>query len=195
VTATLALVLAMAGGAAYAVDKVTSHDIKNNSIKSVDLKNRKSVRGKDVKPNTLKGRQIDEATLQAGPIARVAGTETGDCVLQDAPSDCVSARIGVSRRSKLLVIATGNQESLGTGPGGAACRVSIDGTDEPLAIAPGEASARNTAATATNGFARTLLSRDPVAAGQHTVALRCERLLGQARIDDPTIAVIAIGAP
>jgi hypothetical protein len=49
VTATLALVLVLAGGTAFAVDKIRSRDIANNSIRSVDLKNRKAVRGKDVK--------------------------------------------------------------------------------------------------------------------------------------------------
>ncbi len=54
-TATLALVLAIAGGAAYAVDKIHSRDIANSSVKSADLKNRKGVRGKDVRPNSLRG--------------------------------------------------------------------------------------------------------------------------------------------
>jgi hypothetical protein len=193
VTATLALLLAIGGGAAYAVDRVTSHDIKNDSIRSVDLKNHKAVRGKDVKPNSLKGKQIDEATLRAGSIARVAGTEALDCALQDAPKDCVTATIGVSRASTLLVTTTGNQESIGA-PAEASCRITIDGIEEPLGVAPGEATTDNTDGLATNGFARTVVSTKPVAAGQHTVALRCERLLGQARIDNPTIAVIAFGA-
>jgi hypothetical protein len=193
VTATLALLLAMGGGAAYAVDRITSHDIKNNSLKSIDLKNHKAVRAEDVKPNSLKGRLIDETTLRVAPLARVSGTETGDCVLQDAPTDCVTTTIGVSQPSKLLVIATGNQESV-AGPAKGSCRIAIDGAEEPLSIAPGEATTDNTDANATNGFARTLLPRNPVAAGQHMVALRCQRLLGQARIDNPTIAVVAIGA-
>jgi hypothetical protein len=193
VTATLALLLVIGGGVAYAVNKVTSRDIKNNSIQSVDLKNHKAVRGKDVKRNSLTGRQVDETTLQAGPIARVAGTETGPCALQAAPTDCVTATIGLSRSSKLLVITTGNQESVG-GPAQASCQIAIDGAEEPLGAAPGEATTDNTDVLGTNGFARTLLSRDPVAAGEHTVALRCEQLLGQARIDNPTIAVIAIAA-
>jgi hypothetical protein len=193
VTATLALLFAMAGGAAYAVDKLGSHDIANNSIRSIDLKNRKGVRARDVKPNSLTGRQIQERTLATGSLARVVGHETGDCVLRVAPRNCVIATISVTRPSSLLVITTGSQESI-TGPGQASCRISIDGVDEPLAVNPGEANTDNTDATATNGFARTLISRDPVGAGQHIVALRCKRLLGQVRIDDPTIAAIAIAA-
>jgi hypothetical protein len=194
VTATLALLLAVAGGTAYAVDKITSHDIANNSIRSADLKNRKAVRGKDVKPNGLTGRQINEETLHLAATSQVAGNATGnECMLQSAPRNCVTAAIRVERRSRLLVIATGNEESVG-GAAAASCRLAIDGRAEPLSVAPGEARTDNTEINATNGFARTLMSSSPVAAGQHFVALRCERLAGQARIDEPTIAVIAVTA-
>jgi hypothetical protein len=193
VTATLALFVAVAGGTAFAVDKITSHDIANNSIRSVDLKNRKGVRGKDVKPNSLTGREINEGTLTARSISRVAGNQAGPCVLKTTSTSCASATITVERLSHLLVIATGNQESVG-GPAEASCRIAIDGIEEPLAVHPGEANTDNTDVTATNGFARTLISRDPVVAGRHIVSLRCKRLIAQARIDEPTIAAIAIAA-
>jgi hypothetical protein len=48
VTATAALFVALGGGA-YAVSEVNSRDIANDSIKSVDLKDRRAVRGGDVK--------------------------------------------------------------------------------------------------------------------------------------------------
>jgi hypothetical protein len=192
VTATLALLIAMAGGTAYAVDKITSHDIANNSIRSIDLKNRKGVRGKDVKPGTITGRQIDEGTLSARSIARVAARGASDCALQSQPRNCVATTITVARPSNLLVIATGNQETTGSSAQ-TSCRLAIDGAAEGLSIAPGELS-DNTGPNATNGFARTFLSMSPVDPGQHTVALRCERLIGQARIDEPTIAAIAIAA-
>lgn len=193
VTATLALVFAMAGGAAYAVDKINSHDVVNGSIRSIDLKNHKGVRGVDVKRNSLKGRQIDEGTLESGSIARVVGNETGGCVLDLAPRNCVSATVAMPASSRLLVITTGNQESIG-GRGQASCRITIDGVSEPLAVNPGEAATDNTGITATNGFARTFLSRDPLPAAQHTIALSCKRLLGKVRINSPTIAAVATGA-
>ena len=192
-TATLALLFAVAGGAAYAVDKIGSHDIVNGTIRSIDLKNRKAVRGPDVKRNSLSGRQIDERTLNSGPIARVVGGETGSCVLQLAPQNCIVERLSLSRPSRLLVITTGNQESLG-GRGQASCRVVVDGTAEPLAVNPGEAATDNTGLTATNGFARTFSPGDPLSAGQHTIALSCKRLFGHVRIDSPTIAAVAVGA-
>jgi len=65
---------------------------------------------------------------------------------------------------------------------------------EALAVAPGEQAADNTSSTATNGFARTLLSPKPLSAGKHTVALSCKRLIGNVRIDSPTIAAVAVGA-
>ena len=50
-------------------------------------------------------------------------------------------------------------------------------------------------AAATNGFARTLVTqgrRWP--RGRHSVALACKELTGNARINAPTIAAIAIGS-
>ena len=62
VTATVALFVALGGGA-YAVTRVDSRDIANDSVRSIDLKNRKAVTGMDVKRNGLTGRQISEARL------------------------------------------------------------------------------------------------------------------------------------
>jgi hypothetical protein len=192
VTATLALVLALGGGAAYAVDKINSRDVVNGSLRSVDLKNHKAVRGVDVKHDTLTGKQINEKRLNGSSIARLVGGETGGCTLLVTPRNCVTAKLALVRSSRVLVIATGNQESLG-GPGQASCRISIDGRAQPFPADPGEVSTDNTSITATNGFARTFLSPDPLPAGQHTIALSCKRLLGSVRIDSPTIAAVAVG--
>lgn len=74
VTATLALVLALGGGTAIAVDKVGknsvgSKQVKNNSLKSADLKNGKGVKGADVAADTLGGAQINESSLGKVPAA------------------------------------------------------------------------------------------------------------------------------
>ena len=76
---TVCLFLILAGGIAYATGKIGSHEIKNNSIKSVDLKNRKAVRGKDVVRNSLRGSQIAEKTLNAGAFAPVAWNSPTIC--------------------------------------------------------------------------------------------------------------------
>ena len=194
VTATLALFVALGGGA-YAIDKVNSHDIVNGTIRSVDLKNRKAVHAADVKRNGLTGKQIKERTLHAESFAPIAGDETVDCDPSSATTftNCATTTLRLKERSRILVVATGNEESVG-GPAQAFCRVQIDGAPETLAVEPGEIVTDNTSGTATNGFARTVVKRDPLARGQHKIALACKESLGNVRIDVPTIAAIAIGS-
>ena len=194
VTATLALFVALGGGA-YAVTKVNSRDIANDSVRSVDLKNRKAVKGIDVKRNTLTGRQISEATLNAERFAPVVGDETVDCNPSSttAFTTCVTTTLRLKERSRVLAIATGNQESVG-GPARAICDVRIDGDPQALAAQPGEETSDNTSGTATNGFARTVVTSARLARGRHKVALACKEFTGNSRIDVPTIAAIAVGS-
>ena len=193
VTATVALFVALGGGA-YAIDKVTSHEIANGTIKSIDLKNRKAVRGADVKQNGLTGEQVKERTLDASSFAPMAGDEPVDCnpLSSTAFTDCATSNLRLKERSRVLVMTTGNQRSVGMAAQ-ASCRVRIDGVAETEAVSPGE-TIRNTSATATNGFARTLLTLNTLARGRHKVALGCKELVGDVRIDAPTIAAIAIGS-
>jgi hypothetical protein len=194
VTATLALFVALGGGA-YAVSRVNSRDIANDSVRSVDLKNRKAVKGIDVKRNTLTGRQISETTLDAERFAPVVGDETVDCNPSSttAFTNCVTTTLRLKARSRVLAIATGNQESVG-GPARAICDVRIDGDPQALAVQPGEETSDNTSGTATNGFARTVVTSARLAQGRHKVALACKEFTGDTRIDVPTIAAIAIGS-
>jgi hypothetical protein len=194
VVATLALLLALGGGA-YAIDKVNSHEIVNGTIKSVDLKNRKGVRAADVKRNALHGGQIDEATLDATRFAPLTGDEHVDCDPTSSATfvSCASASFQLRARSRVLIIATGNEETVGGGGAAASCRIRVDNVAESLAVSPGEQTTDNTSSTATNGFARTLVSSDPLPKGRHQVALVCKELVGNVRIDVPTIAAIAIG--
>jgi hypothetical protein len=189
----LALFIALGGGA-YAIDKVNSREIANDTVKSIDLKNRKAVRAVDVKRNGLTGRQISERTLDAGSFASVTGDEAGDCNPASATLiKCATIRLRLTRRSRILAIATGGQESVG-GSANTHCEVRIDNEPEPVSANPGEETTDNTSGAATNGFARTVVSRRPVARGQHEVALACNQLSGNVRIDAPTIAAIAIGS-
>lgn len=194
VTATLALFVALGGGA-YAVSKVNSRDIANDSVRSVDLKNRKAVKGIDVKRNTLTGRQISETTLNAERFAPLVGHAAGDCDPSSSTSftNCAAATMRLKERSRVLAIATGGQESV-SGTARAICEVRIDGTPEAVPAQPGEEVTDNTSSSATNGFARTLVTKEPLAPGQHRVALACEEFTGNVRIDAPTIAAIAIGS-
>lgn len=192
VIATLALVLSLAGGA-YAITRVGSHDIVNGSIRSIDLRNRKAVKGADVKRDALTGRQINENTLAGN--ARVAGTEGTDCDPASTTSytDCAKVMLRLKQRSRVLVLATGNEESVG-GAAQASCHVRIDNKAESLGLEPGEEITDNTSGTATNGFARTVVTSEPLRLGHHEVALACKELAGNVRIDAPTIAAIAIGS-
>jgi hypothetical protein len=188
----LALFLAL-GGAAYAIDRVHSREIANGTIKSVDLRNRKAVEAIDVKRDTLRGQQISERSLDAEKFAPMAGNEAGSCdPSSPALVKCVSATIRVKQRSRLLVIISGGEHSI-SAPAHGLCRIRVGGELEPLGIAPGE-EAGNTSGAATDGFARTLVTQNRLGSGKHQVALMCGELLGNVRIDAPTIAAIAIAS-
>jgi hypothetical protein len=191
VVATLALFVALGGGA-YAVSNVTSGEIKNETIKSADLRDRKAVRGSDVKRNALGGKEIAEQSLDAFRFAPVTGAEPGACDPESSTFvNCAAATIKLSRPSRLLVVATGGQRSEG-GPADATCEVRIDGSPTAIDANPGEETSDNTSANATNGFARTLVTPAPLASGSHDVAVACSEGLGDVRIQHPTIAAIAI---
>ncbi len=65
VMSTVALVLVIGGGGAYAAGFIDSGDIVNNSIESRDLENREAVKARDVRKNGLTGKEIKEKTLDA----------------------------------------------------------------------------------------------------------------------------------
>ena len=200
---TLCLFLVLAGGIAYATGKIGSHEIKNNSIKSVDLKNRKAVRGKDVVGNSLRGSQIAEKTLNAGAFAPLAGNGAATCDLTTtaAPVACARAPIHLARPSRLLVIATGGEESTGV-PTHATCAIRVDGIPVGGGAGPGEEQVDNTSSAAQNGFALTTVTsgsappfhNGALRPGTHTVALTCQRGIGKPRIDQPQISVLAISS-
>jgi hypothetical protein len=75
VMATIAVFLALGGGAwAIAGDRVGSHAIKNNSIRSKDI-HRHTIRASDIRPDALGARQVRELSLDAS--AFTAGTSGG----------------------------------------------------------------------------------------------------------------------
>jgi len=195
VTATLALFIALGGGA-YAISNVGSKDIRNGAIRSADLRNQRAVAGRDVRRNALGAGQINEQSLEASRFAKVAGKEASDCDPNSGTIfvDCVRATVHLSRPARILVFATGNEEN-DAGGGGANCEIQIDATPSATGINPGESATDNTDATATNGFARTLVTPDALSPGHHSVALACKELIPDARIDAPTIAAIAINSP
>jgi hypothetical protein len=192
VVAYLALFAALATGGAYAADKITSPEIANNTIRSKDLKNRKAVRGKDVKRNSLGGAQIRESSLVLPRLGTTAGVEAVDCDPGATTAvDCASTTIELPRAGHVVAIATGATYGETSGAIAAGCDVRIDDVAQALEVSPGEVT-DNTSSGASNGFARTAVS-PLLSAGSHKVALACRELDGDVRIDSPTIAAIAIG--
>jgi hypothetical protein len=192
VVASLALVGVVGGGGAYAANKIGSKDINDGSIRSVDLRNGKAVQGADVLPNSLRGKQIREETLDISSLVAMAGAEPVGCnPTGPQPVVCAQAEVNLPRPAQLLAIATGGQESNG-GPAKASCQVRVDGAATALSATPGEESSDNTSVSATNGFARTRVTPGAVGAGPHTVDLACSELSGDVRIENPTLAVLAV---
>ncbi len=72
VLALVALFIAL-GGVAWAAAKIDSGDVKDNSLKSEDLKDGKGVQGADVVPDSLSGAAVDEGSLGEVTSAGLAG--------------------------------------------------------------------------------------------------------------------------
>jgi hypothetical protein len=77
VVSTLCLFIVLGGGA-WAAGKIDSGDVADNSLKSVDLKDGKGVKGADVAPDSLAGSAIDESALDQVPSAQDAETLDGN---------------------------------------------------------------------------------------------------------------------
>jgi hypothetical protein len=195
VAAYLALFVAVTTGGAYAVERIGSADVTDDSLRSADLRDRKAVKAKDVERDSLTGKVVREASLDASEFARVAGVgDALDCdPTSTTPVECVTTSLELEHPARILVVATGGQYTGGGGAGGSAagCDIRIDGAPRPAFATPGEEVAR-TNAGATNGFARTLVTPQPLAAGTHEVALACWELDSDVRIETPTIAALAI---
>jgi hypothetical protein len=191
VTATLALVLALGAGGAYAVDLIGSGDVRNDSLLSKDLRDKRAVGGRDVQKDSLGGREIDEHDLAASRLLNVKGDAGPTCALDVAAyTDCASATVRLPKHGKIHATAAGAFFGDDSGQTNARCEIRLDEAPSSVGISPGEVSGA-TSATATQGFARTVVF-EAVAAGSHDVALACEELLGEASIASPTITAIAI---
>lgn len=197
VVAYLALFVALATGGAYAVERIGSREVADDSLRSADLRDRKAVKRADVKRDALTGKEVREGSLDASSFAPLAGVgDAIDCDPASAtPTDCVATGVELARPSRLLVVATGAQYAAAGDAAGsrAGCEIRVDGERTGGFSTPGEEEG-NTNAGATNGFARTLVTPQPLPAGDHRVALACWELDPDVRIETPTIAVLAITA-
>jgi hypothetical protein len=83
----VALFVALSG-TTYAAATISSHDVVNDSLKSIDLKNGAAVKSKDVFDDSLSGADVDEATLEGVNAAQLDGRSRLDYVFRsgiDAP--------------------------------------------------------------------------------------------------------------
>ena len=91
VTASIALFVAL-GGTSYAVLRVDSRDVVDNSLRSRDIRNH-TLRGSDVRRGGIGGRAIRERTLGSVPRAtqadRLGGKSAEDLTLR-CPADTVA---------------------------------------------------------------------------------------------------------
>lgn len=186
----MALVLAMGTGVVYAAGEIGSRDLKDNSIKSKDLKNDRAVEGADVRRNSLTADDLLESSLAGVDIVDLAGTQNVGCDPADSVFvDCVSEAVDFERKGKALVIATGAFQ--GDANSSIECEVRADGVDAPVSQRVGQTT-DVTDVFATDGFSRTLVT-DTLDAGTHTFALACQQLgANDAEIDAATIAVLSV---
>lgn len=187
VTATVALVLALGAGGAYAVDLIGSEDIRNDSILSEDLRDKRAVQGRDVARDSFGRREVDEGSLVASRIVGLAGSEALDCDLNLTTfTECVVTEVRLARSGRIAVMATG--AFYGTGTASATCQVRVDSGPAAISQDPGEV---DSVANRTDGFARTFVT-PPVGRGRHQVSLACKELDPEATIGTPTITAFAL---
>ena len=134
VMSTLAVFMVVAGGsfaiASVSKNQVKSKHVKDNALKSKDLKDGKGVEGKDVKDDSLRGTDVDESSLGKVPSATSADTATNannadtldgvdsqalvtskqgsdsNCSVGTAFTDCVGTTVTLGRTQTVVVYVT-----------------------------------------------------------------------------------------
>jgi hypothetical protein len=193
VVSTLALFLALAGGA-YAIslgkNDVKSRHIAKGAVKSSDIA-KKTLKGADVKPDSLKGSKIVESTLDTSQFTAAASTpfdpagpiscdpELGDGVVFD-PCGEVTLTIPVSGR--ILAIASGELIANAAGTGGD-CRLYVDGVEIGML---------GTRTRDHSGFAVSGVSA-ALAPGTHRAHLGCDESGGDLRVVVNSISAALVG--
>ena len=192
VTATLALMVALATGGAYAQSKIGASEIQNRAITAKKVK-KGAIRNAHVRRDALTGKRIREGTLNAFQFSALNGAEALTCDPTDETFiDCATTTLQLASPGRTLVVATGGAFSEGVDPAQGNCQVRINGESALHGDVPGEESMVNTSSTATNGFARTRVT--PVLPrGAVTLALACNQAgSGDFRVADATIAALAL---
>jgi hypothetical protein len=134
IVSTIALVLAVGGGAVYAASKVGPHNIRKNAIRSYHIKNKQvkrqdiaggAINSNKVSNGTLTGKDIQEATLGEVPLASDARTVNGitERVVRASQADPSGATQVVAQGGlAVLLVCTGGNAVMqvhGSAPGDA----------------------------------------------------------------------------
>ena len=151
VVATLALLLALGGGAAWAAGKIGPHGIAKNAIRSYHIRNKQvkrqdiaggSINSRKVSNDSLTGKDVKEATLGLVPTAQDARTLNGLAVRSVRSSQ--AANTGLTQQ-----VAQGGMTVL-TSCGAADATMQIHGTatgDDGSVFEPGGGLQQFTAST------------------------------------------------
>ena len=96
IVASLALLVVLITGSAYAAATIDSGDVINNSLKSVDLKNNAGVKGADVPANNLRAADFGRGTRASIRGADVADNALGGAQINEGSlaASRVVARLG-----------------------------------------------------------------------------------------------------
>ncbi len=197
--------------AKVADNTLTGADIGNGAVNFGELAP-DAVDGSHVFDNSLGGPDIDESSLGQVPSAASAvNADAVDGVSESAftlgrsaydttcdpnntqDTDCVTVTLDLPRAGRVLLIATGGQETT-SGAGAATCRFQVD--DANVAgfpfVHPGELSDNSNALSA-NGFAMTAVT-GVLASGSRVFDLVCFDAGTTAVINDSTISAVMIGS-
>jgi len=175
VVSTIALVLALGGGAVYAASKIGAQGIRKNAIRSFHIRNKQvkrqdiaggSINGNKVSNESLTGKDIQEATLGEVPLAGDARTVSGitERVVRASQANPSGATQVVAQGGMaVLLTCTGGNASMqihGSAPGDAGSvfeplsgtQQFDSGTTQSVStdsVAPGFATVRRTDGTIT----------------------------------------------
>jgi hypothetical protein len=180
VVATLALIIALGGGVAYAANTVFSSDIVDGEVKVADLATG------SVRSSKIANRQVRTADVRELDGFFEATSDSGSCSGDDhVPNTCAESAITLDRPGKLLVNATGEwntfnlDDAAGVGSESddvtrvrGICQIEVDGAGIGVAQVNAERSTTVPNHPAGATMAVTALSQ-VLAPGPHTAALVC----------------------
>jgi hypothetical protein len=179
VVATIALVIAVGGGVAYAANTVFSTDIVDGEVKTADIATN-AVRSTKIAPKQIQSGDVRELDAFFG-----AAANTGICTADSgAPVECLQTTVDAERPGRLLVNMTSSWHTFSLAvparPGDdptlvrGRCWLTVDGTQIGDKQAAGERSngLSNHPNTAPGSLAITALS-GPIEAGSHNVGMVC----------------------